>query len=648
MKKTFIKILLVFTLLFSFNISFVHVDADEVEESQIEKTQESIEKQDEEVSLSDPDKKEITEQKEGSNDEDDLEEGLNDQNNPNASEQEPANLGEGNNPQTPSESETETEVPSSQFVNQTAKVVISKVDKNSNPLAGASLQVLDSAGNVVASWVSGNEAKELELPNGKYTLHEVQAPKGYVLAEDKSFEVKIEVTDLQADADYSKDPCPHYYGTPMYYVQIEGSEEEYEVYCINQGWDTPDGGSTYNGQIITPDNVRDFTKQTTIVGIDENNYSNYIASDGPIDVSDQSLSNQELYDKLLNIIYHRYLASSVLGEQGFTYSTEEIRFITEVALKNYTNPGLGEGQYNIVATDELIEAFDKAGVVYQLYMDGDTRKVSYVKHNYRDFVYTPDVPLGKDIVAQDYGNGYSFGQMVAGHFNRFTRKDHLHPDVEPSESEHNAKNNQEERDQVARYYELYKYLISDEDPHPADMNLFIYTANMASPGFGLDEKYQNLLGITGYIDTDEEQKTVYVEMVNESEKREISVEKIWEDKDNYSKARPKTITINLKADGETIETVTLSERTKWSYKFENLDKYNNGKEIVYTITEDEIPEYSTEIEGDMNVGFTVINTVYGRGGDNPQTADNVFVYVIVLLISLFGLVSLSKVYIKNN
>ena len=50
---------------------------------------------------------------------------------------------------------------------------------------------MDQEGNEVESWMSGEKPHYIEmLPIGKYTLHEVSAPDGYLVAEDIIFEVK--------------------------------------------------------------------------------------------------------------------------------------------------------------------------------------------------------------------------------------------------------------------------------------------------------------------------------------------------------------------------------------------------------------------------------------------------------------------------
>ena len=70
------------------------------------------------------------------------------------------------------------------------KVIISKEDGYGRPVAGAKLQIVDADGNVVYSWVSGSEAREITgvlTVLTPYTLHEVSAPNGYARAQDIPF-----------------------------------------------------------------------------------------------------------------------------------------------------------------------------------------------------------------------------------------------------------------------------------------------------------------------------------------------------------------------------------------------------------------------------------------------------------------------------
>ena len=72
----------------------------------------------------------------------------------------------------------------------TVDVTINKVDEDGNPVSGAELQILDENNQVVYSFTSGAEPTLIEekLLDGKeYTLHEVNAPNGYIKADDVTF-----------------------------------------------------------------------------------------------------------------------------------------------------------------------------------------------------------------------------------------------------------------------------------------------------------------------------------------------------------------------------------------------------------------------------------------------------------------------------
>lgn len=81
---------------------------------------------------------------------------------------------------------------------------------------------------------------------------------------------------------------------------------------------------------------------------------------------------------------------------------------------------------------------------------------------------------------------------------------------------------------------------------------------------------------------------------------DLSGSKTWDDADNQDGKRPDSITIRLYANGEQVKEVTVKKEDGWKWNFTNLPKYENGKEIRYTITEDVIPDYQSEVDG-MNV-----------------------------------------------
>ena len=79
----------------------------------------------------------------------------------------------------------------------------------------------------------------------------------------------------------------------------------------------------------------------------------------------------------------------------------------------------------------------------------------------------------------------------------------------------------------------------------------------------------------------------------------ISGEKIWDDGDNQDGKRPESITVNLLANGQKTDSkvVKADKEGNWSYTFQNLPKYANGEPIIYTVTEDTVTDYTTEVTG---------------------------------------------------
>ncbi|MDY3051797.1 MAG: Cna B-type domain-containing protein [Ndongobacter sp.] len=88
----------------------------------------------------------------------------------------------------------------------------------------------------------------------------------------------------------------------------------------------------------------------------------------------------------------------------------------------------------------------------------------------------------------------------------------------------------------------------------------------------------------------------------------IPVNKVWVGEKGTA------VTIRLFADREdTGKSVVLTEDNRWYSAFEGLPKYReDGAEIVYTVTEDEVAGYTSEISGSAAEGFTVRNTITGK------------------------------------
>ena len=79
----------------------------------------------------------------------------------------------------------------------------------------------------------------------------------------------------------------------------------------------------------------------------------------------------------------------------------------------------------------------------------------------------------------------------------------------------------------------------------------------------------------------------------------VSIEKVWDDANNQDGKRPESIVVNLLADGTKLLSETIKADSGWKYTFANLPKYKDGKEVVYTISEEAVENYSTNIKGNI-------------------------------------------------
>ncbi len=109
----------------------------------------------------------------------------------------------------------------------------------------------------------------------------------------------------------------------------------------------------------------------------------------------------------------------------------------------------------------------------------------------------------------------------------------------------------------------------------------------------------------------------YREDGGHEEKIDITITKKWEDNDNAAKKRPTTIKVNLKNGDLVVASAELSESNNWTQTIKDLPlKDAQGKEIDYKVEEVSVPGYTTVIEGNKTVGFTITNT-YEEEVSNP-------------------------------
>lgn len=94
-----------------------------------------------------------------------------------------------------------------------------------------------------------------------------------------------------------------------------------------------------------------------------------------------------------------------------------------------------------------------------------------------------------------------------------------------------------------------------------------------------------------------------------AEKISFDVNIVWDDSQNPTCERNEFIRVQLFAnDIDTGKEITLSESNDWKGTFSGLDKYVDGAEIDYSISECNLcDEYSCIVSGDAAEGFTIVN-----------------------------------------
>ena len=109
--------------------------------------------------------------------------------------------------------------------------------------------------------------------------------------------------------------------------------------------------------------------------------------------------------------------------------------------------------------------------------------------------------------------------------------------------------------------------------------------------------------------------TVEVEMMNKKKEvvakaTNLSVKKEWVLDPALATNKPEKVVVSVLKNGVKDEnlTVELSAANGWKASFSNLPKQDaNGKEIVYTVSEEEVAGFKAAISGSEKTGFTISN-----------------------------------------
>jgi hypothetical protein len=97
----------------------------------------------------------------------------------------------------------------------------------------------------------------------------------------------------------------------------------------------------------------------------------------------------------------------------------------------------------------------------------------------------------------------------------------------------------------------------------------------------------------------------------EDEYVDVPVIKIWNDDQDHDGNRPASVIVRLYANGVEVDSHVLTGAEGWQFTFTELDRYDeNQEEIVYTLSEDPVEWYTSEVNGSF-----ITNTY------NPETTS---------------------------
>ena len=122
----------------------------------------------------------------------------------------------------------------------------------------------------------------------------------------------------------------------------------------------------------------------------------------------------------------------------------------------------------------------------------------------------------------------------------------------------------------------------------------------------------------------------------------IYVIKKWNDKNNVSKMRPYSVTVELLNGDAVIDSKELSEENGWAHTFMELPKDGN-----YSVREKEVTNYKADYSGDVTNGFVVTNTYDGE--KLPQTGQYWWPIILIAIAGTFlVLLGVYEIGVKKN
>ena len=120
--------------------------------------------------------------------------------------------------------------------------------------------------------------------------------------------------------------------------------------------------------------------------------------------------------------------------------------------------------------------------------------------------------------------------------------------------------------------------------------------------------------------------------------RAVTVIKKWDDNNNETGQRPRSVTVELLVDGIVTATATLDASVGWSYTFEGV-----AAEGAVTVREKAVAQYKPSYNGDVSNGIVITNTLESAS-KLPQTGQLLWPVTVLgiagVMFILLGIIEL--------
>ena len=523
------------------------------------------------------------------------------------------------------------------------KVTFSKVDLDGVEIAGAQIKIYKgttATGTPVAEWTSvQDQSHELSLPVGTYVFHEEAAPNGYLAVTDITFQVNYDGTVTVLDA--QSNSAVYKGGKLVITDQYDETPKKITFSKVNLGGDEVEGAEIeiYAGDTVTGTPVEKWTSGTTPKELN--------LAPGTYVFHEEAAPNGllKVTDITFKVDYDGTVTVTNIGEKDA--KGEDNKVVTDGSKititdktddlpRKITFSKINLGGDEVEGAEIEIYAGEKAeGTPVEKWTSEagkskiiDLKPGIYVFHEEaapNGYVAVTDITFqvnydGTVTVLNTNSNAveYKDGKLVITDQYDMTPKKVTFSkvnlggeEIAGAEIEIYAGEKAEGTPVEKWTSEAGKSKIIDLKP-----GIYVFHEEAAPNGYVAvtDITFQvNYDGTVTVLNTNsnaveyKDGKLVITDQYDETT-IDILVTKKWDDQDNKAGKRPEKNTVRLLADGKEVATQDLTAKNDWNHTFTKLPKYKNGKEIVYTITEDKVDGYQTDISGSVAKGFVIQNT----------------------------------------